>query len=67
MPASAIATWFEQFGNSLFDLNIRNALGITTVNKGLIETLASEPEHFLYYNNGITYCVTPFTGRRVME
>lgn len=52
--AGEVASWYDQHRNALFDLNIRKALGHTTVNKGLLETLTQEPDHFLYFNNGIT-------------
>lgn len=38
----------------LFNLNIRSWLGRNAVNKAMEETIKSEPEHFFYYNNGIT-------------
>lgn len=54
LAAETVANWYQEFGHRLFDQNIRKALGVTPVNKGLIETLLSEPDHFLYFNNGIT-------------
>ncbi len=38
----------------LFNLNIRSWLGRNAVNKAMEETIKNEPEHFFYYNNGIT-------------
>lgn len=41
--------------DSLFNWNIRRFLGKKgEVNAGLTETLAREPQHFYYYNNGIS-------------
>lgn len=41
--------------DSLFNWNIRRFLGKKgEVNAGLTETLAKEPQHFYYYNNGIS-------------
>lgn len=41
--------------DSLFNWNIRRFLGRKgEVNAGLTATLAKEPEHFYYYNNGIS-------------
>ncbi|MCD0443200.1 AIPR family protein [Glycomyces sp. A-F 0318] len=49
-----IAGWQRDYGLRLFERNIRNPLGGTPVNIGIIETLTQEPENFLYFNNGIT-------------
>ncbi|MFG2295594.1 AIPR family protein [Streptomyces sp. NPDC048603] len=53
VAAEIVAEWAEH-GSHLFNLNIRNPLGRTSINNDLIETLAEEPAHFLYFNNGIT-------------
>lgn len=41
---------------SIFEKNIREYLGKSSVNNGIVETLRSETErkNFMYYNNGIT-------------
>lgn len=45
----------------VFESNIRQWMQFkTTVNKGLRETLQSNPEKFFYYNNGITIVVSGF-------
>ncbi|MFI6210862.1 AIPR family protein [Nocardia brasiliensis] len=49
-----LAKWFEQYGNRLFESNVRKALGLTGVNQGMIETLLDEPDSFWAKNNGIT-------------
>lgn len=54
VPVGQIKDWYEDHGDRLFDLNIRRSLGVTGVNQELIETLREEPEHFWYFNNGIT-------------
>ncbi|WP_327688135.1 AIPR family protein [Streptomyces tubercidicus] len=51
--AEEIAGWAKS-GSDLFNLNIRNPLGRTSINNALIETLTQEPAHFWYFNNGIT-------------
>lgn len=53
VQAEQVAEWVEH-GSSLFHLNIRNPLGRTLINNELIDTLAAEPAHFWYFNNGIT-------------
>lgn len=49
-----LAAWWEKFNTKLFTPNIRTYLGETDVNNGIIETLKKTPEHFWYYNNGVT-------------
>jgi hypothetical protein len=49
-----LADWWEKFNTKLFTPNIRNYLGETDVNNGIIETLKTSPEKFWYYNNGVT-------------
>ena len=45
----------------VFESNIRQWMQFkTTVNKGLRETLQSNPSKFFYYNNGITIVVSDF-------
>ncbi|MEV5140881.1 AIPR family protein [Streptomyces syringium] len=51
--AEEIAEWAKS-GSNLFNLNIRNPLGRTSINNALIETLTEEPASFWYFNNGIT-------------
>jgi hypothetical protein len=53
VQAEEIAGWAEH-GNELFARNIRNPLGLTPINKELVDTLTTEPSHFWYFNNGVT-------------
>lgn len=47
----------QQYGDALISGNIRAFQGATEVNQAIAETLATQPENFLYLNNGITaYC-----------
>jgi|GEM_PF-919777 hypothetical protein len=55
MRGDAVASVFESTGVRLFARNIRGFLGHSTaVNEGMVATLDDEPEHFFYFNNGIT-------------
>jgi hypothetical protein len=55
MRGDAVGDLYEQAGVRLFARNIRGFLGSSTaVNDGMVKTLASEPERFFYYNNGVT-------------
>lgn len=54
MEAKRLAELWVQYEDRLVDRNIRRFKGTTTVNAGLTETLQQEPEHFFYFNNGVT-------------
>jgi hypothetical protein len=54
VSASDVSSWYKSYGNNLFAGNIRNFLGSSEVNKAIEKTLTSDPEHFWFYNNGIT-------------
>jgi len=49
-----VAEWYERNGIRLFDKNIRQPLGLTRVNKEIVDTLVNAPGDFWYFNNGIT-------------
>ena len=40
--------------DNLFSLNIRNYVGDTSSNKGIIKTAKDDPERFFFFNNGIS-------------
>lgn len=54
ISATEVASWWDQHHPRLFAPNIRAFLGTTEINQGIIDTLATEPENFWYFNNGIT-------------
>lgn len=54
MRASAVAGLFERARTRLFARNIRGYLGKTEINRSMEATLRTQPEHFWYYNNGVT-------------
>ena len=49
-----VTDWYDRYGLRLFEQNIRQPLGLTNVNKELIDTLTGAPWDFWYFNNGIT-------------
>ncbi len=49
-----IGQLFHRAGVRIFARNVRGYLGLTDINRAITNTLASEPEHFLYFNNGVT-------------
>jgi hypothetical protein len=52
--ANDISTWMMDHGSRLFERNLRQFLGTSTVNQDIVETLVKRPEEFWYFNNGIT-------------
>lgn len=44
-----------EYGEKLFDANIRHFQGDTIVNQDISETIKNNPEHFFYFNNGVTF------------
>ncbi|MEV7447621.1 AIPR family protein [Streptomyces nigra] len=63
VSAEHVAEWMTH-GSDLFNLNIRNPLGRTTINNALISTLTEEPENFWYFNNGVTVLCESVTRDR---
>ena len=45
---------WKKYGRRLFRKNIRSYVGDTDVNDGIVKTITTEPESFIYFNNGIT-------------
>jgi hypothetical protein len=54
VSAIDVAGWYREHGNHLFAGNIRNFLGSSEVNTGILDTLKAEPTFLWFYNNGIT-------------
>jgi hypothetical protein len=52
--ASDIASWMRLHGNRLFESNLRQFLGGSSVNQDIVSTLIERPLDFWYFNNGIT-------------
>ncbi|HBU14816.1 MAG: AIPR protein [Rhodobacteraceae bacterium GWE1_64_9] len=54
VPGPVVRGLYERFGSRLLEANVRTFLGARgKVNKGIAETLAREPEHFMAFNNGL--------------
>ncbi|HTC47724.1 MAG TPA: AIPR family protein [Candidatus Aquilonibacter sp.] len=54
IPGEALYFIYEKYGARLLEANVRSFLSTTgKVNKGIRETLRTDPERFLAYNNGI--------------
>jgi hypothetical protein len=55
IPGAVLAEVFAIYGNRLLEQNVRTYLQAkTNVNKGILRTIADEPEMFFAYNNGLT-------------
>lgn len=55
VPGLDLALIYDRWGNRLLEQNVRVFLQArSSVNKGIKNTLESEPEHFFSFNNGIT-------------
>ncbi|MEU3524599.1 AIPR family protein [Streptomyces sp. NPDC038707] len=54
VPASNVAEWYKIHENRLYEQNLRQSLGTTPVNSGMLSTLVNEPENFWLFNNGVT-------------
>jgi len=52
--AADVAAWMNTHGNRLFESNLRQFLGGSTVNQDIVRTLVERPHDFWYFNNGIT-------------
>lgn len=56
MPGRLIHDLYRRFGPRLLEANVRTFLGSRrAVNKGIVDTLRKEPEHFLAFNNGLVF------------
>jgi hypothetical protein len=49
-----VADWWRKYRARLFQKNLRSVLGETDVNSEIRDTVDKSPDHFWYFNNGIT-------------
>ncbi|MBP6857660.1 MAG: AIPR family protein [Candidatus Pacebacteria bacterium] len=62
VEAQILASLVEQYGNDLFEKNVRGFLGSNSLNKNIIRTATTEQSpYFVYMNNGITLTCERFT------
>lgn len=54
ITASQIHKHYQSKRTALFNLNIRNFIGDTSTNKGILKTVEEESQNFFFYNNGIS-------------
>ncbi|QQO24080.1 AIPR family protein [Bradyrhizobium diazoefficiens] len=65
VSALDVSAWYKSYGNNLFAGNIRNFLGSSEVNSAIANTLATDAEHFWFYNNGITIIAEGFKRQAI--
>jgi hypothetical protein len=63
IDAAQIHKLYQQNRSALFNLNIRNFVGDTSTNKGIIKTARAEPENFFFFNNGISAIASKITEK----
>ncbi|MCZ8234804.1 MAG: AIPR family protein [Inhella sp.] len=54
MRVAELAALYRKHDNALVRANIRRYRGSSRVNEEMLGTLRGEPEHFVYFNNGVT-------------
>ena len=54
VSGSELADLYRTYKYRLFSLNIRDYVGDTSTNKGIIETALNDPTTFLFFNNGVS-------------
>jgi hypothetical protein len=54
VTALDVARWHDQHKEKLFRKNLRHVIPASDVNAAMAATLQAEPQHFWYFNNGIT-------------
>jgi hypothetical protein len=54
VSAAEIAAWYGAHGADLFAENIRVVIPRSDINDGILQTVRTEPEHFVFFNNGVT-------------
>lgn len=54
VSVAEVATWWSNHSRVLFGENLRMFLPDSMVNEAIIQTLIDLPDHFWYFNNGVT-------------
>jgi hypothetical protein len=58
VSGSEIADLYRRYRYRLFSMNIRDYVGDTSTNKAIVASALSNPEEFVFYNNGISAVAT---------
>jgi hypothetical protein len=68
IPAELLRDIYAEHGPRLLELNVRSYLQAKgKINKGLLDTLRSQPDRFLAYNNGLTVVADSIETRRLND
>lgn len=65
IEAEDVAAWWDQYGVDLFAKNLRRFVADSEVNEQIMASLRSNPEHFWYFNNGITVLCEKLTKKPI--
>ncbi|MBI5352465.1 MAG: AIPR family protein [Chloroflexi bacterium] len=68
ISAYDLAVLWKNNRKKLFAENIRNFIGLSDINSGILRTIENEPENFIYFNNGVTILcksIKPLPARTV--
>jgi len=68
ISAYDLAFLWKNNRKKLFAENIRNFIGLSDINSGILRTIENEPENFIYFNNGVTILsrsIKPLPARTV--
>lgn len=60
VSATQLNALYSQYGNALFQRNIRHYLGSQAVNVAISETVHAQPDELFYLNNGLTVICSHF-------
>lgn len=65
IPGQVLCDLYDEYGARLLELNVRSFLSVRgKINSGIRKSLASEPDRFLAYNNGIVATVDEIVVER---
>jgi hypothetical protein len=63
ISGESLHNWYDTYGSKLLELNVRSFLQATgKVNRGIRDTLRTEPSRFFAYNKGISANVESYEG-----
>lgn len=58
VSGSHLAEMYRQYRYRLFAMNIRDYVGESKTNKGIVDTAIAEPADFVFFNNGVSAVAT---------
>jgi hypothetical protein len=58
VTGAQLAEMYRQYKYRLFAMNIRDYVGESTTNKGIIGTAVTSPDEFVFFNNGVSAVAT---------